>query len=71
MKYGELEVNPGREKDLSGMRSFPESRLSAIDPTSIPSVHLCNRFSVDTSFSTPLSLYLEFRCCIDRLNPQP
>jgi hypothetical protein len=47
-----------------------KNRLAATDPTSIPSVHLSNKSSVFVSFSTSLSLQLEFRCCIDRLRSQ-
>jgi len=37
----------------------------------MPSVYLSNKSWVYVSFSTSLSLQLEFRCCIDRLKSQP
>jgi hypothetical protein len=53
------------------VRSFPENRLSASDPTSALCLFRCNESSFGTSSSaTSSSLRLETRCCIDRLKPQ-
>src|ERR1700676_2278147 len=43
---------------------------SATDPTSLPSGLRCNKSLVAASYTTSSSLYLEFRCCTHRLNPQ-
>ena len=64
--YGGLMYGVGQISGQSGVGSL----LSANDSTSRTFVLRCNKFLVDTSWSTSSSLYLEIRCCIDRLKPQ-
>ncbi len=60
--------NGGGQKDV---QSRSGTRPSANDPTSTPCQSRCSKSSVSVSWSTSSSRWLEIRCCIDRLNPQP